>query len=172
LSLNTQERDLEDEFGKSGRVEKVTIVYDQRSQRSRGFGFVVMRDVADAQRAIEDLNGVDLHGRRIRVDFSTTSTPHKPTPGQYMGTLEDAPPRRDDDRRPRYESSRSRYDERDRYADRPPRDDYDRRRRDESPPRRRRTPSPRRDRSPPPRRVDDLPPRESASRYPDERPRY
>lgn len=30
LSIRTQERDLEDEFGRFGRVEKVTIVYDQR----------------------------------------------------------------------------------------------------------------------------------------------
>lgn len=30
LSIRTQERDLDDEFGRFGRVEKVTIVYDQR----------------------------------------------------------------------------------------------------------------------------------------------
>jgi hypothetical protein len=76
LSIRTRERDLEDEFSRSGRVEKVVIVYDQRasphlslfpftqliyslqSERSRGFGFVTMADIADAERAIADLNGI------------------------------------------------------------------------------------------------------------------
>jgi len=157
LSLQTQERDLEEEFGRSGRVEKVTIVYDQRSQRSRGFGFIVMREIEDATRAIADMNGQELHGRRIRVDYSTTSRPHNPTPGQYMGYVPAGgePPARDDRRPPRddydsrsrrsdpYESRGSRYDDRDRGRDR----EYD--------DRRRRSPSPRRRRSPSPVRRDD-----------------
>ncbi|GAA5826762.1 hypothetical protein JCM11251_002885 [Rhodosporidiobolus azoricus] len=99
LSIRTRERDLDDEFSRSGRVEKVVIVYDQRSGRSRGFGFVTMETVQDAERAIADLNGVatnlsnqqDLHGRRLRVDFSATKRPHDPTPGEYRG------PKRDED---------------------------------------------------------------------------
>jgi RNA recognition motif-containing protein len=35
LSIRTQERDLEDEFSRFGRVEKVTIVYDQRVSHRR-----------------------------------------------------------------------------------------------------------------------------------------
>ncbi|GAA6042447.1 hypothetical protein JCM8097_008457 [Rhodosporidiobolus ruineniae] len=91
LSIRTQERDLDDEFSRSGRVEKVVIVYDQRSGRSRGFGFITMASVEDAERAIADLNGIDLHGRRLRVDFSATKRPHDPTPGEYRG------PRRPED---------------------------------------------------------------------------
>jgi RNA recognition motif-containing protein len=37
LSIRTQERDLEDEFSRFGRVEKVTIVYDQRVSHRRLF---------------------------------------------------------------------------------------------------------------------------------------
>jgi len=86
LSIRTQERDLDEEFGRFGRVEKVTIVYDQRqSDRSRGFGFIKMATVEDATRCIQELNGVDLNGRRIRVDYSVTDRPHAPTPGEYMG---------------------------------------------------------------------------------------
>lgn len=77
LSIRTQERDLDDEFSKFGRVEKVTIVYDQRvrgkflsaeeialmqyfkqSDRSRGFGFIKMATVEDATRCISELNGI------------------------------------------------------------------------------------------------------------------
>ncbi|KAF8164823.1 hypothetical protein B0H34DRAFT_779897 [Crassisporium funariophilum] len=85
LSIRTQERDLDEEFSRFGRVEKVTIVYDQRSDRSRGFGFIKMATVEDAARCIQELNGVDLNGRRIRVDYSVTDRPHAPTPGEYMG---------------------------------------------------------------------------------------
>ncbi|KAH9819648.1 hypothetical protein DFH28DRAFT_886807 [Melampsora americana] len=86
LSIRTRESDLEAEFSRYGKVEKVVIVYDQRSDRSRGFGFVTMRDVQDASTCISELNGLDLHGRPIRVDYSVTTKPHQPTPGQYMGT--------------------------------------------------------------------------------------
>ncbi|KAH9950047.1 hypothetical protein B0H21DRAFT_706523 [Amylocystis lapponica] len=85
LSIRTTERDLDEEFSRFGRVEKVVIVYDQRSDRSRGFGFITMSTVDEASRCIKELNGVDLNGRRIRVDYSVTDRPHAPTPGEYMG---------------------------------------------------------------------------------------
>ncbi|KAG2038574.1 hypothetical protein BDR03DRAFT_1009798 [Suillus americanus] len=85
LSIRTQERDLDEEFSRFGRVEKVTIVYDQRSDRSRGFGFIRMSSTEEATRCIQELNGVELNGRRIRVDYSVTDRPHAPTPGEYMG---------------------------------------------------------------------------------------
>ncbi|EED81127.1 predicted protein [Postia placenta Mad-698-R] len=81
LSIRTTERDLDDEFSRYGRVEKVVIVYDQRSDRSRGFGFITMSTTDEAGRCIKELNGVDLNGRRIRVDYSVTDRPHAPTPG-------------------------------------------------------------------------------------------
>ncbi|KAK7696458.1 hypothetical protein QCA50_001115 [Cerrena zonata] len=58
LSIRTTERDLDDEFSRFGRVDKVTIVYDQRSDRSRGFGFISMSSVEEAGRCIKELNGV------------------------------------------------------------------------------------------------------------------
>ncbi|OBZ71763.1 Transformer-2 beta [Grifola frondosa] len=85
LSIRTTERDLDEEFSRFGRVEKVVIVYDQRSDRSRGFGFISMSNTDEAARCIKELNGVDLNGRRIRVDYSVTDRPHAPTPGEYMG---------------------------------------------------------------------------------------
>jgi len=85
LSIRTTERDLDEEFTRFGHVEKVTIVYDQRSDRSRGFGFIRMSTVEEATKCIAELNGIDLNGRRIRVDYSVTDRPHAPTPGEYMG---------------------------------------------------------------------------------------
>ncbi|KAE8541164.1 hypothetical protein D1P53_002520 [Cryptococcus gattii VGV] len=85
LSVRTSERDLQDEFSRHGEVEKIVVVYDQRTGRSRGFGFITMRSIKDATQCIEKLNGFTIHGRNIRVDYSATVRPHDPTPGQYFG---------------------------------------------------------------------------------------
>lgn len=90
LSIRTQERDLDEEFGRFGRVEKVTIVYDQRvspaakhtslghhsqiqkqSDRSRGFGFIKMATVEDATRCIQELNGVVRKYRVVTISILT-----------------------------------------------------------------------------------------------------
>lgn len=44
-----------------------------------------MRKDEHATNAIKHLNGYNLHGRNIRVDYSATQKAHNPTPGQYMG---------------------------------------------------------------------------------------
>lgn len=85
LSVRTSERDLQDEFSRHGEVEKIVIVYDQRTGRSRGFGFITMRSIKDATQCIEKLNEFTIHGRNVRVDYSATVRPHDPTPGQYLG---------------------------------------------------------------------------------------
>uniref|UniRef100_A0A6G3MGN8 Transformer-2 protein homolog alpha (Trinotate prediction) n=1 Tax=Henneguya salminicola TaxID=69463 RepID=A0A6G3MGN8_HENSL len=109
LSLYTKERDLKDMFRKCGPIDHCTIVYDRRTGRSRGFGFVRFRHQDDADEARELMNGKEFDSRKIRVDYSVTQRPHSPTPGVYMGKTRD-PPRssRYDDRRDRRRYSRSR----------------------------------------------------------------
>ncbi|KAB5523526.1 hypothetical protein PHYPO_G00153550, partial [Pangasianodon hypophthalmus] len=85
LSLYTTERDLREVFSKYGPLANVNIVYDQQSRRSRGFAFVYFENSEDSKEAKEQANGMELDGRRIRVDFSITKRPHTPTPGIYMG---------------------------------------------------------------------------------------
>lgn len=85
LSLYTGEKDLREMLAKYGRITEVQVVYDHQTGRSRGFAFVYFDDVEDAIDAKEHLNGVELDGRKIRVDYSITGRPHTPTPGVYMG---------------------------------------------------------------------------------------
>ncbi|VDM16423.1 unnamed protein product [Hydatigera taeniaeformis] len=113
LSLSTTERDLYDLFSRYGEVEDVTIVYDNFTCHSRGFGFVYMRHLSDAKEAKHDAHGTELDGRPIRVDYSVTERPHSPTPGVYMGrpTRRCGARRRTPSPRRRYSRSRSRsYD--------------------------------------------------------------
>ncbi|KAM9838678.1 transformer-2 protein homolog alpha isoform 3-T3 [Aulostomus maculatus] len=85
LSLYTTERDLREVFSRYGPLAGVNVVYDQRTGRSRGFAFVYFERLEDSKEAMERANGMELDGRRIRVDYSITKRPHTPTPGIYMG---------------------------------------------------------------------------------------
>ncbi|KAG9289432.1 hypothetical protein G9A89_007993 [Geosiphon pyriformis] len=85
LSLRTEERDLKHIFEQYGKVNEVIIVYDHRTERSRGFGFVYMDTISDATNAKEKTNAMELNGRNMRVDYSLTRKAHTPTPGEYMG---------------------------------------------------------------------------------------
>ncbi|CAO3618957.1 unnamed protein product [Cunninghamella blakesleeana] len=107
LNMHTRERDLEDVFSKYGPLDKVTVVYDHRAKRSRGFAFVNFVNEEDATRARAETNGLEIDGRRVRVDYSVTHRPHSPTPGEYMGEKRPTFERRYDGRRHRYHRSRS-----------------------------------------------------------------
>jgi len=85
LSLYTTERELEKEFSKFGPLEKVTVILDGKTGRSRGFAFVYFESQEDAKASKEAMNDQEIDGRRVRVDFSITKRPHTPTPGVYMG---------------------------------------------------------------------------------------
>ena len=67
LAFQTTEEELNSIFSQFGAVESVTIITDRDTGRSKGFGFVVMED-ADADKAIEQLNGSQLGGRNLTVN--------------------------------------------------------------------------------------------------------
>ncbi len=68
LSYKATEEDLKQAFEAFGQVESVKIIKDNYSGQSRGFGFVEMPDKAEAQSAIEGLNGKELKGRTLKVN--------------------------------------------------------------------------------------------------------
>lgn len=86
LSYHTSERALYRLFDKYGRVDRVKIVTDPRTSRSRGFAFVYFGRVQDAVAARERVHGLELDGASIRVEFSISNREHQPTPGVYMGS--------------------------------------------------------------------------------------
>merc|ERR1712110_314086 len=85
LSMYTTEKELESEFSKFGPLEKVQVILDGKSGRSRGFAFVYYEAQEDAKAAKDAMCDQEIDGRRIRVGFSITKRPHTPTPGVYMG---------------------------------------------------------------------------------------
>ena len=68
LNFNTSEDDLRQAFEAHGQVDRVSIMTDRETGRSRGFGFVEMTNAEEAERAIAALNGSQLGGRTLNVN--------------------------------------------------------------------------------------------------------
>jgi len=58
---------LQDAFAQFGTITDVTIIMDRETGRSKGFGFVEMSSDAEAQAAMEAMDGVEMEGRPLRV---------------------------------------------------------------------------------------------------------
>ena len=67
LPWSAAEADLRELFETVGPVQSAAVITDRETGRSRGFGFVEMDD-ADAEKAINELNGRDMGGRPLRVN--------------------------------------------------------------------------------------------------------
>ena len=77
ISWNTSDADLSQAFGQFGEIVEATVVTDRETGRSRGFGFVVFADDADADKALSAMNGSELDGRTIRVDEAHDRKPRR-----------------------------------------------------------------------------------------------
>lgn len=67
ISFKCTEEDLYEVFEAIGPVGDVSMVLDNETGRPRGFGFVSMRNKADGERALEELDGLELKGRNLNV---------------------------------------------------------------------------------------------------------
>lgn len=68
LAYSVTSSDLEGLFAQFGEVASATVITDQFSGKSKGFGFVEMSDTAAATEAIGQLNDTELKGRNIKVN--------------------------------------------------------------------------------------------------------
>lgn len=74
LSRDVTEDDLLNAFSAYGRVTRATVLRDKFSGDPRGFGFVEMEAKAEAQAAINGLNGTELKGRALNVNEARPKT--------------------------------------------------------------------------------------------------
>jgi RNA recognition motif-containing protein len=85
LPHSTTEAELRNVFEPHGAVEKVTLVTDRETGRSRGFGFVEMTNATEATNAIAALNGTDLGGRPLTINEAKPKTDRPKGGGQRFG---------------------------------------------------------------------------------------
>jgi cold-inducible RNA-binding protein len=81
LDFSVREEAIRALFETYGAVERVSIMTDRETGRSRGFAFVEMTNEGEAERAITALNGSDLSGRALNVNEARPKTDRGPRPG-------------------------------------------------------------------------------------------
>ena len=74
LDFGASEESIRSLFQPYGAIERVNLVTDRDTGRSRGFAFVEMTDTVEANHAIEALNGTNLGGRSINVNEARPKT--------------------------------------------------------------------------------------------------
>ena len=68
LDFGATESTIRSLFEPYGSVERVNLITDRETGRSRGFAFVEMADSSEADRAITALNGMNVDGRALNVN--------------------------------------------------------------------------------------------------------
>ena len=81
LPYSVRDQDLEQAFGQFGVVTSAKVMMERDTGRSKGFGFVEMGSDADAQAAINGMNGQSLGGRSIVVNEARPMEPRPPRSG-------------------------------------------------------------------------------------------
>ncbi|XVE56809.1 hypothetical protein DITRI_Ditri04bG0040600 [Diplodiscus trichospermus] len=83
ISYQTDDQSLKEAFSKYGEVIDARVIVDRDTGRSRGFGFVTYTSTEDASSALQALDGQDLHGRRVRVNYAAERPPRNFGGGGY-----------------------------------------------------------------------------------------
>ena len=68
LNYDTTEESLKETFEEAGTVESCDIITDQRTGKSKGFGFVEMSSEEEAEKAKDMFNDSEIDGRSVKVD--------------------------------------------------------------------------------------------------------
>lgn len=85
LPHSTTEAELRNLFEAHGAVEKITLVTDRDTGRSRGFGFIEMTNASEADNAIAALNGTDLGGRTLTINEAKPKSARPSGGGRRFG---------------------------------------------------------------------------------------
>jgi cold-inducible RNA-binding protein len=81
LDFSVREEAIRSLFETYGTVERVSVMTDRETGRSRGFAFVEMTNEGEAERAISALNGSNMSGRALNVNEARPKTDRGPRPG-------------------------------------------------------------------------------------------
>ena len=92
LPYATTDAQLQEIFSAHGTVESARVITDKFTGRSKGFGFVEMSSDAEAERAINALNGTEFEGRNVVV---SEARPQAPRESRFGGGGGAGRPRRD-----------------------------------------------------------------------------
>jgi cold-inducible RNA-binding protein len=85
LPYTVRDEDLQQSFSEFGSVTSAKVMMERDTGRSKGFGFVEMGTDAEAQAAINGMNGQSLGGRSVTVNEARPMEARPPRTGGYGG---------------------------------------------------------------------------------------
>ena len=85
LPYTVRDEDLQQSFGQFGAVTSAKVMMERETGRSKGFGFVEMASDAQAQAAINSMNGQSLGGRNVVVNEARPMEARPPRTGGFGG---------------------------------------------------------------------------------------
>ncbi len=85
LSYGVSDDNLREVFEAFGAVSSAKVITDKYSGRSKGFGFVEMDNDAEANAAIEQLDGAEIDGRSVKVNEARPKEDNRGGGGGYRG---------------------------------------------------------------------------------------
>ena len=85
LPYSFRDNDLQQAFSEFGNVSSAKVMMERDTGRSKGFGFVEMGSDAEAQAAVEGMNGQSLGGRSLVVNEARPMEPRPPRTGGFGG---------------------------------------------------------------------------------------
>jgi RNA recognition motif-containing protein len=71
LDFDISSDDLRATFSQFGTVSYAHVVYDNKTKKSKGYGYIEMEDADEAINAIKALNGMDVNGRKLDVKIAS-----------------------------------------------------------------------------------------------------
>jgi RNA recognition motif-containing protein len=77
LPYSIDDAKLADLFKEFGDVVDAKVITDKYSGKSKGFGFVTMKDEAMAQKAVESMDGKEVEGRQVKVNVARPLKPRE-----------------------------------------------------------------------------------------------
>ncbi len=89
LPYTVRDEDLQQAFGAYGNVSSAKVMMERDTGRSKGFGFVEMGSDAEAQSAIQGMNGQSLGGRSLVVNEARPMEARPPRTGGFGGGRRD-----------------------------------------------------------------------------------
>lgn len=70
LDFGITSDDLRTTFSQFGEVSYAHVVYDNKTKKSKGYGYVEMEDIEEVKAAIDALNGMEIEGRALDIKIA------------------------------------------------------------------------------------------------------
>lgn len=67
IPYSMRDQNLTEVFQDFGQVESAKVIVDKKTKRSKGYGFVVMQNESDEEIAVNEMNGKEVGGRKVKV---------------------------------------------------------------------------------------------------------